>query len=124
MTKEAQFELLSDYEEEGANAVHLSGWLEILDARIVEIKGKPETSLTAILHLRNPDHFPDDRKRYPVLLASRQAEIMIDWGRRHPDLSPKVALSGRLFNLDEQVYVVVKHIQVLNTLTTDRLRSR
>ena len=124
MPEEAQFELLTDFEEEGANAVHLSGWLEIFEARQVEIKGKPETSLTAILHLRNPDHYPEDRKRYPVLLSGRQAEIMVDWGQRHPDLRPKVALSGRLFNMDEQVYVVVKHIQVLNTLTTDRQRSR
>ena len=124
MPEEAQFELLTDYEEEGAKAVHLSGWLEIVEVHQVEIKGKPETSLTAILHLRNPDHYPEDRKRYPVLLSGRQAEIMVDWQRRHPDLRPKVALSGRLFNLDEQVYVVVKHIQVLNTLTTDRQRSR
>jgi len=107
--------------EAGANTVHLSGWMVIEEAKVIPLNGKSGVSIRARLYLLHPNTHPHSPKNYPVLLAGKQAEILVESYRSGAGQLPKAVVDGSLFNVNNDIFVLCRRIEILNRVSTGPL---
>lgn len=119
LSSQRGYQTTSSGDSSGANSVYLSGWIEIEEAKAVPINGTQELSINAWVYTA-PRSKNGSQRRYPVLFTGTQAKILVNAYRsgRH---FPKAVIHGSLFNSADKIFVLCKHIQVLDRVSTGPL---